>query len=299
MASPAGGPHRGAGVGGKARVLSAKSAGRAHKEMPSRRALGNRFVLVVPVCNAEALVEACLASLFGQDHDDLGVVIRDDGSTDRTAEIVAGLLGIDGVRAQATRHAGRDVLFLRNPEKLYACGNVYRAALDLVEREDAIVGTVDGDDRLALPDAASRVERAYREDARRWLVWSQHRTSSGKPGCSAPLPPDEVVGATRAYWSVSHFRTARAWLYRHVREADLRDLDDPQSYMKLAGDAALVFPMAEMARSAHSYFLDEPLYHYNDDLPTNELRKDAHGVERYSHAVRSTLRRYEALTAGR
>jgi glycosyltransferase involved in cell wall biosynthesis len=44
---------------------------------------------IMPVYNGEEFLEAALRSVFAQDYDPLEVVVCDDGSTDRTAEILA------------------------------------------------------------------------------------------------------------------------------------------------------------------------------------------------------------------
>ena len=54
--------------------------------------LDNKFVIVIPTYNAESLIEKCLMSILSQNFDDLGVIIRDDISTDRTSEVVKNLL---------------------------------------------------------------------------------------------------------------------------------------------------------------------------------------------------------------
>ncbi len=47
----------------------------------------SRFSVVTPVYNREHLIEPTLASILAQGRDDLDVIVVDDGSTDRTAEV--------------------------------------------------------------------------------------------------------------------------------------------------------------------------------------------------------------------
>ncbi len=74
--------------------------------------------IVLPVRNGEAFLEEALASLAAQTHADYELVVQDDGSTDRTAEIVAARARSDdrvvpesgparGVAAAANRAAAR------------------------------------------------------------------------------------------------------------------------------------------------------------------------------------------------
>lgn len=47
--------------------------------------------VVIPLYNKEQIIEKCLHSVLSQDYDDYEVVIVNDGSTDRSAEIVKGI----------------------------------------------------------------------------------------------------------------------------------------------------------------------------------------------------------------
>lgn len=82
-----------------------------------------RVTLAMPVFNGENFVEDALASLVSQSFDDLEVVITDNGSTDRTPEIVASF-------------AERDprVRYFRNSSNLGAAAN-YNRGLDLARGE--------------------------------------------------------------------------------------------------------------------------------------------------------------------
>ena len=53
--------------------------------------------IVVPAYNEEVMIERAVRSLAASEYEDFEVVVVDDGSTDRTAEIVAGL-ELDNVR---------------------------------------------------------------------------------------------------------------------------------------------------------------------------------------------------------
>lgn len=67
--------------------------------------------VVLPACNAEAVVGDAVASVLAQTYDRLELVVVDDGSNDRTAE-VAGSLG--DARVRVLREAHRGVVRSRN-----------------------------------------------------------------------------------------------------------------------------------------------------------------------------------------
>ena len=54
-----------------------------------RDATSSTIAVVIPVYQSEQTVAACLASVLGQTFRDFEVVVVDDGSTDRSADIVA------------------------------------------------------------------------------------------------------------------------------------------------------------------------------------------------------------------
>jgi hypothetical protein len=62
-------------------------------------------------------------------------------------------------------------------------------------------------------------------------------------------------------WVTSHLRTWRAFLYRAINPADLRDHDG--NYWRMSGDQAFMLPMIEMAGPTPAKFLTDSNYVYN------------------------------------
>ncbi|MFM1921388.1 MAG: hypothetical protein RLZZ303_3022, partial [Candidatus Hydrogenedentota bacterium] len=54
--------------------------------------------VIVPAYNAEGTLAECIDALLHQDYPNLEIIIVDDGSTDRTAEIAHGYEGITYIR---------------------------------------------------------------------------------------------------------------------------------------------------------------------------------------------------------
>src|SRR5436305_11898720 len=54
----------------------------------------------MPVFNGEQFLEAALRSVLAQDYEPLEIVVCDDGSTDRTPEILASFPSVEVVRQQ-------------------------------------------------------------------------------------------------------------------------------------------------------------------------------------------------------
>ena len=95
--------------------------------------------IYIPAFNAERYIAECVESVLGQSFTDLEVCICDDGSTDRTLEVIESHFGSDSrVRWISIPHGG--------------IGNASNAAVRLCRAP--YVGQLDADDRL-LPDAVT------------------------------------------------------------------------------------------------------------------------------------------------
>lgn len=256
--------------------------------------LTNKFIIIIPLYNAKDLIEICLSSILSQDFDDLGVIIRDDISTDGTDTIVRNFLNIKGDLVK-TKYGNKDVLFIRNTEKMYPVGNTYDSVINYVNNDNAIIGVVDGDDSLTSSKAVNKINKIYEEEDK-WLVWSQHKNTNGSLGQSMALPSDETIYNNRNYWSVTHFRTSKAFLFKKIDKKDLMDPFIENSYYTFAGDAAFLYPFIEMSGNEKSYFLNEVLYLYNNELPTNEHRKSIDNAIKYGSYVKNNGKKYKKLS---
>ena len=258
--------------------------------------LKNKIVIVVPVYNVENLITQCLVSILNQTFNDLGIIIRDDLSTDKTKEIIRNFFGITGVDStHFLKFKNKDIIYIENQKKLYPCGNTYESVLNYIENKDTIVGVVDGDDKLSDNFCLEKINSIY-EEKKVWMVWTQNKPSSGQPGFSKKLPPDEIIYSSRNYWSVSHFRTQKTLLFHNLIKEDLIDPFDKNSYYKFCGDAAFLFPFIEMCGNQKSFFLDEIFYNYNDNLPLNEHNKDVQSAITYGNFIRQKGNRYKKLS---
>lgn len=252
--------------------------------------LKNKFIIIVPVFNAKDLIETCLISILTQNFTDLGIIIRDDMSTDGTDRVIREFLEISENK-MLTNFMGKDIIFIRNDKKFYPVGNIYDSVMNYVDNPESIIGIVDGDDSLITSNAISKIFDIYETEGK-WLVWSQHAKSFGE-GESKALPSDDIIYDNRNYWSVTHFRTSKIGLFYKLNPNDLMDPFVNDSYYTFAGDAAYLFPFCEMCGNDKSYFLNEKLYLYNNDLPTNEHNKSIENAVKYGTYIRNNGVRYK------
>lgn len=251
--------------------------------------LKNKFIIVIPCFNTEEYIEQCIASVLSQKFDDLGIIIRDDVSTDKTPELIKEYFGVSEFNQQF-KFEDKDIIIIRNTEKLYAGGNTFESVIDYVDNPEAIIGVVDGDDTLLKRTSVQTIFDAY--DDNTWIVWSQHLTTSDKIGLSKELPDDKIVLGARAYWSISHFRTSKAFLFSKINKDDLLD-PETGKYMLAAGDASLLYPFVEMAGYDRCKFINTELYLYRDDIPTNDHTANRDTAIRLATHLKKNGRRYQ------
>ena len=83
----------------------------------------NRISVIIPVYNAEKTIERCLDSLLTQTMDDFEIIVINDGSKDKTLEILESKYsGLEGVRIYTTKNRG--VSAARNYGLERASGNL-------------------------------------------------------------------------------------------------------------------------------------------------------------------------------
>src|ERR1043165_6513590 len=84
--------------------------------------------ILIPVCNGEASIGQALDSALGQTHANLEVIVVDDGSRDRTSEVVDGVARRDG-RVRLVTQPNRGGAAARN-RALAAASGEFVAPLD-------------------------------------------------------------------------------------------------------------------------------------------------------------------------
>jgi glycosyltransferase involved in cell wall biosynthesis len=97
-----------------------------------------RLSVIVPAFNAELFIEKCLGSLFEQSVDRMEVIVVDDGSTDRTAEVVWSLIPPEGKSLRLISKPNRGLSSARNAGMRAARGRW----IGLVDSDDWVASTM-------------------------------------------------------------------------------------------------------------------------------------------------------------
>lgn len=235
----------------------------------------NKFIVIVPVYNAEKYIEKCLFSILCQNYNNYELVVIDDNSTDNTYKIINDV------------HANHGYNFV-------VCKNHYRVGSALANivkgielfshnREDIIV-TIDGDDFLYNDKVLSYLNDIY-QDKNIYMTYGQYTPLSGLYGKYCSKIDNIREYRKSGLWYASHLRTFKNKLWYKINDADLKD--ENNRYYKVAGDAAYIYPMLEMCGDKHHKFIDEILYIYNDLSPMNDMKANMEEQIRTAESIRN------------
>lgn len=216
----------------------------------------NRLVVVVPFHNPGHYLDECVLSLLEQDYPNARVLFFDDASTDGSSER---LPPDDGRFTTFRSHFRRGTAY-----------NLHFLITEHCHPEDIVV-CVDGDDRLAVPDALTHVNRCYNQHDC-WVLYGQFQFANGDAGFSQPFASPRDLCSARSYFRTSHLRTFRAGLFHRIADSDpfYTCLNDGAGqWLESAVDAALMCPLIEMAGFDRVRFNPRVLYIYNDCAPSN------------------------------
>jgi hypothetical protein len=177
----------------------------------------------------------------------------------------------------------RFILVEDSDKKLYQTGNFDRVIRNNPNiADDELLIEVDGDDWLPDANVFKRINEVYK-DENVWIANGSFRYSNGQQGFSSKQAINSSLRSSR--FTASHIRTWRAFLWRAIKEEDLRD--ENGDYWQWSGDLCFMFPMLEMATEEHYTFMPEINYVYNAENPINEHKVDMSMVNDHANRIRS------------
>lgn len=231
------------------------------------------MIILTGFYNAENYIERCLGSIMAQSHTDFTCYITHDLSTDNSVALIKDMIKDDP----------RFILMPDADKKLYQAGNFDRVIRfnPNISDNDVLV-EVDGDDWLPHANVFQKIHDVYSNE-NVWVTNGSFKYSDGSQGFSTKQKIGPTLRSDRM--TCSHIRTWRAFLWRAIKEEDLRD--EEGNYWQWSGDLCFMFPMLEMSGDEHYEFITDNLYTYNAENPINEHKVDIGMVNNHATRIRA------------
>jgi len=238
------------------------------------------FKVIVPMYNCAQWAESCLDSMRKQTYKNWQLVVSVEPSTDKTYDVVKKYL---------EEHKDINCIFKYGNVRKYVPKNHIDSIRESKPANDDIIVLLDGDDILFGTDTLEYLASVYANE-KIWITWGSYcfRHDKNKKGlASVPVPdPKDDPCAGQRWWRFSHLKTFRYFLFKGIKDEDLRH-KETGDYYKVAGDMALMFPMVEMAGKEHSQYIDKILYVYNLSSPYNDEKINMKLVKKCDLEIRS------------
>ena len=240
------------------------------------------IIVIIPSYNNKNYYEGNLDSLVMQKYENWRAVYVDDQSPDGTGDLVK-----EYIKKHNLEHK---IILIQNQERYGALANLY-ATIHACP-DNAIIATLDGDDKFAHENVLSQVNKVY-DYFDVWMTYGCYVDSSNyTTSCCADYPKEVVqTNSFRKHqWITSHLRTFYAGLFNKIKKEDLMK---DGVFLPVAWDLAIMFPMLEMAGERFK-FIPEVLYIYNNENPLADHRKSMKLQNDLSDYIRN-LSQYERI----
>jgi glycosyltransferase involved in cell wall biosynthesis len=229
------------------------------------------MIILTTTYNCENYVEKSLLSIMGQRFKNFKCYITDDLSTDNTIDVIIKTISGDD-----------RFILIENKQKMYQPGNYDQVIRGLDIPDNEICVEIDGDDWLPNSNVLSFINDVYK-DENIWMTSGSFKYHDGRPGFANP--PKNFTNIRKQTFTLSHMRTWKSWLWKKIKEEDLKDNDG--NYWSVAGDLSFMYPMLEMSGEKHFKYISETLYIYNESNPLNDHKVNMPKVSSTVNVIRN------------
>jgi glycosyltransferase involved in cell wall biosynthesis len=222
--------------------------------------------VLIPVYNRERFVGEAIDSVIAQDYRDWDVLVVDDGSTDRTVEVVKSRMSDDRIQLIQMKHGG--------------CAAA--TALGIERARGPVITCLDSDDKL-MPDALSSVMPAFENNPRLGYIWTNWVNSTGEKGYSDYLPEGKTLleAMILGWWKGFAERFFRKEFYSQSNGLDvsIRYAVDTQLALLIAktGCDTLHIPKVTYWRRIHTHRIT--CEHYAEQIEAWRLFRRRFAIE--------------------
>ena len=196
------------------------------------------IVVCISSHNNKNNFKRCLDSVFSQNYSNYRVIYIDDGSTDKTYELL--------VEYVERNNLDEKIILLRNDEKEGDLLNQYLMG-NLCEEEEIIV-PLDGEDAFNTNQILERINKAYMNEEV-WVTYGKFKEKEDNFKQKALLKHKYHSNLTKKLPLVfKQPRTYYAWIFRNIPKECF--------VMEESGGVMIMTYLIEIARS-HTYFIPE------------------------------------------
>jgi glycosyltransferase involved in cell wall biosynthesis len=221
----------------------------------------NKFIIVLLCYNYEKYIKECIDSINDQTYKNYEVIIIDDASTDNTVNIINNNI----------TNKYHLIINKNNKGPLY---NHIQALHSNIINDNDIIIHIDGDDKLINNNAFAIVNKAYKQNPNHLVSYGNYITGSGTNSICKVWEKNISVSQYIAPvgWIFSHLRTFKYKLWKHIPSELFYDKN--KKLFSSASDVAIMKPVLELAGRERTMFINNKLYFYRDNIPTNEHHKN-------------------------
>ena len=222
-----------------------------------------KFKIIIPAYNVEKWIEKTLSSISIQEYKNYDVMIIDDCSTDLNQR------NIIQTYCEKYNSEQNKWKYIFNKTRKNSLYNIMLGIYNSSCNDDDVIIILDGDDWLYDEKVLNKLNYNYSNNDI-FLTYGQYICyPNNEMGHCREMSEDIVL--SKAYrktdWMLSHLKTFKFKLFKNIKREDF--LDTNGEFMKMTGDLAIMYPVAEMAGNKNK-FISDILYVYNMETPIND-----------------------------
>jgi len=220
------------------------------------------FVIIIPSYNNQAWVSKNLESVLNQNYSNYRIIYIDDCSTDTTVQQVESYM-------HDPRYNNK-ITLIKNIKRSHAMANRYKAIHQC--RPEEIVLNVDGDDWLIDPTETLSYLNSIYANPHIWMTHGRHYIYPRNSLSAHREIPQEII-RDNSFRKNKRIPSSLYSFYAEIfHRIKLGDFLYEGEFLKMA-HSAYMYPIIEMA-GTHSFFIEKPLYIYNQANILNDYKVD-------------------------
>lgn len=209
-----------------------------------------KFHILVTTYNFERYIKECINSIKNQNYKNFECIIVDDGSKDKTKDLIKDLIKLDPRFSLYSNNKNRGAAYSR-----------YRGFQFFKAKNQDICMYIDGDDYLIHNNVLNRILDEY-QDKNCWFTYGSY--NGPFENLSKPLPSKIKTNKDfrKNEWIYGHPRTYRYFLLKNLKKNDFKGPDG--KFLPTCTDIGFLYPLLEMSGKKRIKYISDILYFYRE-----------------------------------